>query len=105
MNKRMVCARNVYRVKVGKPVLLVDETKCSFEKYEKRNPMPKVVKMLRDLADNIDYNLSEPDYDPHGFTVTDLFTDTVVKFLNTIHSSYRASIMKEIQERVKNGKV
>lgn len=47
------------------------------------------------------YYIENPDYDPHGFTVTDLFVSTTVKFLNTIHPDYKKSLLQEILEKVK----
>lgn len=101
MSKRLVCSRNIHRVKLEKPILLVDESRCSFEKYEKRNPMTKIARDFGYLSDNIKFNLKHPHYDPHGFTVTDLFVSTTVKFLNTIHPDYKKIALEEILEKVK----
>lgn len=97
---RFLCPQHMHHLKIQGKTVQLNSEKCSICKWKKRPlTLKDAARNLEDIAANMRYAHENPDYDPFGYTYTDIFR-LMNRFLKSCHKDYRKSFIKELLEGV-----
>lgn len=95
--KRFICSRHTNYVRTGK-VVIIDNVNCLVCKKEAKVGPLKVARAFKEAADDLEFLVEHPEYDPHGFTIQASATKAITFYLRMIHPAYGKNLVDQLKD-------
>ena len=98
--KRSLCPEHIYHLKVQGKTVQLNTKECSICRWKARPiRLPDMARELEGIAESMRFAYENPDYDPFGYTFTDIFK-LMNRFLKSCHKDYRKNFINDLTKDV-----
>lgn len=95
--KRWICPQHINYVGKGRSVN-IDAANCVVcRRNEKVGPL-RVALAFKEAADDLEFVVEHPDYDPMGITIQTSATKAITLYLRMIHPAYGKNLVDKMKE-------
>lgn len=100
MHKRVICSQHARYVRTGRQAI-IDTANCSVCKRDAKVGPLKVARAFKEAADDLEFLVENPTYDPMGITVQISATKAIKFYLKMIHPAYGKNLVDALVEQMK----